>query len=459
MNGRVLIVDDDISTLSMIQIMLESQDYQVTVAYDGQQALEVIQSEDFDLIITDLKMPRMNGIELLKEVKANYPEIEVIITTAYMTIETAISAMKMGAYDYLTKPIENLGRARAVIEKAVEKARIQTENIKLRSQLTQSVTSYHNIIGKSKPMQKVYEMIEKVAPSDTSILIQGESGTGKELVARAIHEQSLRADKCLVPVDCGSMPGDLLESELFGHKKGAFTGAVNEKIGLFEEADGGTLFLDEISSTDINFQVKLLRALQQKEIRRVGDTKPIKTDIRLIAASNKNIKEEVKKGNFRQDVFYRINIVTIDLPSLRERKEDLPLLCDHFLKKFSKKTGKNVHSINDEVLQTFLQYSWPGNVRELENIIERAMILTNSEEITKYDLPAEIIDESFAVSLLSSNNLNFNDAKQLFEKNYILQLLQDSNGNISAAAKKSGILRQSLQRKIRQYNIDTAVFK
>ena len=416
MNGKILIVDDDISTLSMIQIMLESQNYQVSVAYDGCQALKIIQSEDFDLIITDLKMPRMNGIELLKEVKANYPEIEVIITTAYMTIETAISAMKMGAYDYLTKPIENLSRARAVIEKAVEKARIQTENIKLKNQLNQSESSYFSLVGKSKPMHKVYEMIEKVAPSDTSILIQGESGTGKELVARAIHERSCRANKRLVPVDCGSMPGELLESELFGHKKGAFTGAVTEKIGLFEEAHGGTLFLDEISSTDLNFQVKLLRALQQKEIRRVGETKPIKTDIRLIAASNKNIKEEVKKGNFRQDVFYRINIVTIDLPSLQERKEDLPLLCDHFLKKFNSKTGKNVTSVSDEVLQIFLQYSWPGNVRELENIIERAMILTNSDEIKKHDLPAEMLDETFAVSLSSSNNLNFNEAKRLFEK-------------------------------------------
>ncbi|MCD6460373.1 sigma-54-dependent Fis family transcriptional regulator [bacterium] len=275
MNGRILIVDDDISTLSMIQIMLESQNYQVTVAYDGCQALEKIKTQDYDLIITDLKMPRMNGIELLKEVKANYPEVEVIITTAYMTIETAISAMKMGAYDYLTKPIENLGRARAVIEKAVEKAKIQTENKNLKNQLTQSGSSYCGIIGKSKPIQKIYEMIEKVAASDTSILIQGESGTGKELVARAIHARSKRADKKLVPVDCGSIPRELLESELFGHKKGAFTGAVTEKLGLFEEADGGTLFLDEISSTDLNFQVKLLRALQQKEIRRVGDTKQV----------------------------------------------------------------------------------------------------------------------------------------------------------------------------------------
>ncbi len=459
MNGKILIVDDDPSTLDMLQIMLEAQDYFVINSYDGVNALEKIKSTDFDLVITDLKMPRKNGIELLKEIKSNYPEIEVIMTTAYMTIDTAISAMKIGAYDYLTKPIEDLDRARIIIEKAIEKARIQSENIRLRSQIQGSVSSYHGLIGKSKPMQKVYEIIDKVAQSDTAVLIQGESGTGKELVARAIHTKSKRSENKLIPIDCGSLPHELLESELFGHVKGAFTGAIADKRGLFEDANHGTLFLDEISSTDLNFQSKLLRALQHKEIRRVGGNQTAKIDTRLISASNRDLKTEVKNGNFRQDLFYRINIVTIDLPPLRDRKEDLPLLCDSFLRKFSDISGKEVSKISDEVIHIFLNYTWPGNVRELENVIERAVILTSTGEVRKCDLPPEMLDANFIGVFSTSNNLNFNEAKEIFEKNYILQLLKECNGNISTAARKSGLLRQGLQAKVKKLGIDTKFFK
>jgi len=459
MNGKILIVDDDPSTLDMLQIMLEAQDYFVINSYDGVNALEKIQATDFDLVITDLKMPRKNGIELLKEIKANYPEVEVIMTTAYMTIDTAISAMKIGAYDYLTKPIEDLDRARIIIEKAIEKARIQSENRKLRTQIKESISSYQGLIGKSKPMRKVYEIIDKVAQTDTAVLIQGESGTGKELVARAIHAKSKRFENRLVPIDCGSLPHELLESELFGHVKGAFTGAIMDKRGLFEDANHGTLFLDEISSTDLNFQSKLLRALQQKEIRRVGGNQTIKVDIRLISASNKDIKNEVKNGNFRQDLFYRLNIVTINLPPLRDRKEDIPLLCDNFLKKFSSISGKNVTKISDEAIHIFLNYLWPGNVRELENVIERAVILTSAGEIRKCDLPPEMLDANFIGVFSSSENLNFNEAKEMFEKNYILQLLKECSGNISIAAKKSGLLRQGLQAKIKKLGLDPKLFK
>jgi len=458
MSDKILIVDDDPSTLDMIQIMLEAQDYEVVNSYDGMNAFEKIRQEHFDLVITDLKMPRMNGIELLKEIKSNCPEVEVIVTTAYMTIETAITAMKIGAYDYLTKPIEDLERARLVIERAIEKGRIRSENRNLRNQLNDN-SVFCRIVGKSKTMREMYEIIEKVSPSDSAVLIQGECGTGKELVASAVHKMSNRKDKQIVPIDCGSVPLDLLESELFGHVKGSFTGAVSDKVGLFEEANGGTLFLDEISSTDLSFQVKLLRALQEKEIRRVGGTKRIKIDIRLVVASNKNLKKEVEEGRFRQDLFYRINIVTIHVPRLRDRKEDIPLLCNYFLTKFSETSNKHVDKISDEVLQIFSQYSWPGNVRELENVIERAIILTNSNEIIKTDLPPEMINYELAHTMSLKSELGFNEAKELFEKNYIVQLLRENKGNISVAAKKSGLLRQGLQSKIRKYAIDPTLFR
>ncbi len=459
MNEKVLIVDDDPSTLDMLQIMLEAQGYIVANAFDGVNALEKIKQEDFDLVITDLKMPRLDGVGLLKEIKTYHPDLEVIMTTAYMSIETAISAMKIGAYDYLTKPIEDLERARIIIEKAVEKSRIKAENSHLRNQLHDLPSSFSGMIGKSKPMQRVYEIIEKVAKSDTSVLIQGESGTGKELVAWAIHNKSMRADKKMVPVDCGSLPRELLESELFGHARGAFTGAVAEKKGLFEQAHGGTLFLDEISSTDLHFQAKLLRSLQQKEIKRVGGNDCIKTDIRLISASNKDLKEQVRQNTFRQDLFYRINIVTIDLPALRERKDDIVLLCDYFLKKYNRNNMNKVERISDEVMHIFSQYLWPGNVRELENVIERAIILSNSDHIQKKDLPPELLDNNLACHISYANNMVFSQAKEIFEKNYLTQLLKESGGNISAAARKAGLLRQGLQSKIKKYNIDPALFK
>lgn len=458
MNEKILIVDDDPSTLDMIQIMLEAQDYEVVNSYDGMNALEKIRQENFDLVITDLKMPRMNGIELLKEIKSNCPGVEVIVTTAYMTIETAISAMKIGAYDYLTKPIEDLERARMVIERAIEKGHMRSENRNLRNQLNDN-SVFCGMLGKSKPMCDMYELIEKVSTSDSTVLIQGECGTGKELVASAVHKMSSRKDKRIIPIDCGSVPLELLESELFGHVKGSFTGAVSDKVGLFEEAHGGTLFLDEISSTDLSFQMKLLRALQEKEIRRVGGTKRIKIDIRLVVASNKDLKKEVEEGRFRQDLYYRINIVTIYVPSLRDRKEDIPLLSNYFLAKFSKISNKYVDKISDEVIQIFSQYAWPGNVRELENVIERAIILTNSNEIIKNDLPPEIISYELAHMMPLKSELGFNEAKELFEKNYIVQILRENKGNISVAAKKSGLLRQSLQSKIKKYDIDPTLFR
>ncbi len=458
MNEKILIVDDDPSTLDMIQIMLEAQDYEVVNSYDGMNALEKIHQENFDLVITDLKMPRMNGIELLKEIKSNCPGVEVIVTTAYMTIETAISAMKIGAYDYLTKPIEDLERARMVIERAIEKGHMRSENRKLRNQLNEN-SIFCGMLGKSKPMCDMYELIEKVSASDSTVLIQGECGTGKELVATAVHKMSNRKDNRIIPIDCGSIPLELLESELFGHVRGSFTGAVSDKVGLFEEAHGGTLFLDEISSTDLSFQMKLLRALQEKEIRRVGGTKRIKVDIRLVVASNKDLKKEVEEGRFRQDLYYRINIVTIHVPRLRDRKEDIPLLSNYFLTKFSKNSNKNVDKISDEVIQIFSQYDWPGNVRELENVMERAMILSNSNEIIKTDLPPEMISYELAHMMPLKSELGFNEAKELFEKNYIVQILRENKGNISVAAKKSGLLRQSLQSKIKKYDINPTLFR
>ncbi|RJP56005.1 MAG: sigma-54-dependent Fis family transcriptional regulator [Candidatus Auribacter fodinae] len=459
MKKHILLVDDDPSTLEMFQIMLEAQDYSVAHAYDGISALEKIRKQDFDLVITDLKMPGKNGIELLHDIKMHFPEVEVIMTTAYMTVDTAISAMKIGAYDYITKPISDIERSRMIIEKALEKSHIQKENRSLRSRLYDVSVSFSGVIGSSKPMRTVFDIIKKVADTDTTVLIEGESGTGKELVAVAIHNMSSRKNNKLVPVDCGSLPRELLESELFGHTRGSFTGAVMEKRGLFEEAHGGTLFLDEISSTDQVFQSKLLRALQTREIKRVGGNNRIQIDTRLIVASNKNLMEEVRNERFRKDLFYRINIVPIHLPSLRDRKEDIPLLCEHFLHKFSIRTEKQVKKVSDEAMHLFMQYSWPGNIRELENVIERAVIMTASDRIERNDLPIELFDSTAVDTRFNTGQLRFNEARSLFEKTYLTNLLRTYNGNITAAAEKAGLLRQGLQSKIKKYGISPSSFK
>ncbi|MCB1194770.1 sigma-54-dependent Fis family transcriptional regulator [bacterium] len=458
MDNKILLVDDNHAAAEVISILLEALNYQVSFASDGVHAMQKLNASQFDLVISDLCMPNMDGMELLKHIKDNFPDIEVIITTAYVSIDTAISAMKMGAYDYLTKPMDDMERVRLIIDKALDKVRIQRENRRLRSQL-QAGDSYYGILGKSKRMRSIFSLIDKVAASDTSVLVQGESGTGKELIARAIHAHSPRRNNNLVPVDCGSLPRELLESELFGHMKGSFSGAVADKKGLFEHAHGGTLFLDEISSTDHTFQAKLLRALQEKEIRRVGSTHRIPIDIRLVAASNKDLRMEVHCERFRKDLFYRINIMTIEIPPLRERTDDLPLLCTFFLNKYSTAVKKEINGIDEKVMRIFEQYAWPGNVRELENVIERAVILTSGTNIGISDLPAEIMKGNDNSMPHERNGLVFADAKELFERNYLIELLKHHSGNITVSAQAAGMLRQNLQYMIKKHCIDLSRFK
>jgi DNA-binding NtrC family response regulator len=443
--GAILVVDDDADMRELAYDMLKDRGHQVNTAGSGEEALKQLAEADYAVVLTDLRMKGMEGLELLGRIKRMYPDINVILMTAFGSVETAVEAMKHGASDYLTKPVKKDELVR-VIERVVREASLRREVSRLRKEVHKEY-SFHHILGKSKPIQAVFDLIRRVADSPTNVLITGESGTGKELVAKAIHYNSDRKDAPFIPVNCAAIPEQLLESELFGHMRGAFTDAKLDKRGLFEEAQKGTLFLDEISELPLMLQAKILRAIQEKEIRRVGATKPISVDVRIIAATNLNLSEEVKNKRFREDLYYRLNVIELKLPPLRERREDIPLLVEAFLKKCGEVRGKEVKGVTESALAMLMDYAWPGNVRELENVIERAVTLSRSEKVSPDDLPAavqgargdrRVLDEA-AEKTLPLHEL---------EKEYIKKILDKSGGNKYQAAHALGIDRKTLYRKL-----------
>jgi DNA-binding NtrC family response regulator len=444
-SGAILVVDDDADMREMVHDMLKDRGHQVTTASSGQEALRLLGEGDYAVVLSDLRMKGMQGIELLTEIKKTVPDINVILMTAFGSVETAVEAMKYGASDYLTKPVKKDELIR-VVERVLREAALRREVTRLRKEVHKEY-SFHHILGKSKPMQAVFDLIKRVADSPTNILITGESGTGKELVAKAIHYNSDRKEAPFVPVNCAAIPEQLLESELFGHMRGSFTDARMDKRGLFEEAQKGTLFLDEISELPIMLQAKLLRAIQEKEIRRVGATKPISADVRIIAATNLNLAEEAKAKRFRDDLYYRLNVIELKLPPLRDRREDIVLLVEGFLKRCGEVRGKEVKGVSEAALAMLMDYTWPGNVRELENVIERAVTLSRGEKVTPDDLPPavqgargdrRVLDEAVEKTLPLHE----------IEKEYIKKILDKTGGNKYQAAQALGIDRKTLYRKL-----------
>ena len=422
---KILVVDDEALVRDMIKRGLSQMGgFSVEVAQSGPEAIEKIEKDVFDLVLTDLKMPEMDGLELLKTIKGTRPEIMVIMMTAHGSIETAVEAMKIGANDYITKPID-FNDLLIHISKVQKESLLLRENRLLRMEVRKKF-EFNNIIGKSKKMQEIFSLIEKVALGSSTVMIYGGSGTGKELVAKAIHYNSPRADRPFIPFNCGAIPETLVESELFGHTKGAFTGAIQAKKGLFEEANGGTLFLDEISTILPSVQVKLLRVLQEKELMKVGSTERTKIDVRMIAATNENLEENMKQGKFREDLFYRLHVFPIFLPDLKDRKEDIPLLAYHFLDLYSKEAKKEIKGISKEAMKLLLEYHWPGNVRELENAIERAVIMTDQDYLVPNDFPKDLM-EGFSEMI----KRGVKDRKSLddIKSEYIKEILKEVGGN------------------------------
>jgi two-component system NtrC family response regulator len=458
----VLIVDDEKNYPLILSAVLEDEGFETLVANSGQEALGILESADIDLVLTDMKMPRMDGIELLARIKERDPDLPVIMMTAYGTVDKAVEAMQKGAYNYILKPFDNTQLV-LYVHKATEGYRVVKENRRLRTAVLRHY-SFGNIIGKSKAMQDVFETVAKVAPTNATVLIEGESGTGKELIARSIHFNSDRREGPYIAVNCSALAESLLESELFGHDKGAFTGAHAMKKGRFELADGGTLFMDEIGDLPLALQVKLLRVLQEKSFERVGGTKPITVDIRVIAATNRRLREEVTRGRFREDLFYRLNVVHIDLPPLRQRKEDIRLLVFHFIKKYAseRKNATPITGVSPEVGRLLDAHQWPGNVRELENLVERAMILCPGDTIGVEDLPAEFRD-TIATSLRMGGipaEAKLYDTLANVEREMIVRALRMADGVQARAAEILGIGKSGLNQKLKKYEIDvTAIIE
>jgi two-component system NtrC family response regulator len=449
----ILIVDDEKNYLLVLESLLGTEDYEIITTDNAQDALRTVREADLDLVITDMKMPGMNGMELLEECKNTKPELPVIIMTAYGSIEMAVEAMKKNAYDYITKPFQN-EQLKLTVKKGLENYRLIKEN-RFLSQALSDRFQYRNIVGKSKPMLKVYDMIDKVAQSKASVLITGPSGTGKELIAKAIHYSGSRKDRPFVSVNCGALTETLLESELFGHEKGAFTGAVAMKKGRFERADGGTLFLDEVGDMPPPLQVKLLRVLQEMEFERVGGTRTIKVDVRVLSASNRDIKDDVAQGTFREDLFYRLNVIQIEVPALRERTDDIPLLVRHFIEKYKSDKDKGNIELSPEVWKTIYTYSWPGNVRELENIIERVVVLSAGGLITLEDLPEALIgsETELDVDRFIPPGVHLSTALERIEEKLIRRALNRCNNVQAHAAEALGITKSLIQHKMKKYKI------
>ena len=442
---RILIVDDELPQLELIGGFLKKQGFDAVEAEGGEKALQIFRQESFDLVLTDQKMPKMSGLELLKAIRALNPEAAVIVMTAHGSIETAVSAIKEGASDYLTKPL-NLDELLHRIETVKERNRLLTENRDLREALHERIR-IEGIIGESGHMQEVLSLVRRVAPSEATVLIRGESGTGKELIAQAIHYASPRASRPLVRLNCAALPETLLESELFGHEKGAFTGAYATRKGRFEMANGGSLFLDEIGDLRLHLQAKLLRVLQEKEFERVGSSRPIPVDVRILAATHRDLEKMIQEGQFREDLYYRLNVVTVVLPPLRERRQDIPPLLDHLVKKFAEKNGKTIKGFTQEARDALLRYDYPGNVRELENIVERATVITRDEVIGRSDLPLTVQTSE----KVDDKGTNITAVVEGLERKMIKEALAQSEGIQTRAADKLGITERALRYKLKKY--------
>jgi DNA-binding NtrC family response regulator len=458
-SARVLVVDDEMIVCESCKRILEEEGYEVEMALSGQEAFQKMKEDPFDIVITDLKMPGVDGMEVLNVFRKEYPDAVIIMITGFSTVETAVEAMKLGAFDYIPKPFTP-DEVSIVVKKALEKRSLLLENIYLRGEL-QEKYGFHNIVGKSKRMQEIYRVIAKVAPTDSTVLIYGQSGTGKELIARAIHFNSSRREKQFVPVDCAVLSENLLESELFGHVRGSFTGAVTTKPGLFEVADGGTVFLDEVGNISLAIQAKLLRVLQEREFTPVGGTKIKKVDIRLIAATNKDLERMIKEETFREDLYYRLNIVPISLPPLKEKQEDIPMLATHFLRKYSEQMGKTIKGFTPEAMERLIRYAWPGNVRELENVIERSVVMVDDEMVRSEHLilPQQMKEDVEIQVPMTSEELKEikkhlrEKAVEEVEKVFILNALERNNWNVTKAAEEVGMLRPNFQALMRKHNL------
>jgi two-component system response regulator AtoC len=450
---RILIVDDEENFRHMLSVILIKEGYEVETASNGEEGLQKAVASFFDQILCDIRMPRMDGLEFLKAIQKTGVEATIVVMSAYGTVDIAIEAMKLGAYDYISKPFKP-DEIILTLRKAEEREQLRRENQLLRREVTKEY-SFENIVSKNEKMQNIFDVIKKVAQYKSTVLISGDSGTGKELVARALHYNGERSPNPFIPVNCGAIPENLLESELFGHAKGAFTDAIRTKKGLFEEADGGTLFLDEIGELPGQLQVKLLRVLQEGEIRRIGESKPIQIDVRIVAATVKDLAKEVNEGRFREDLFYRLNVLPIHIPPLRERKEDIPLLIHHFIQKFDQAMNKNVTDIDHKALEVLMNYKWYGNVRELENTIERAIVLTDKNIIELENLPIEIqnFKEEFQLEPLPDEEYSIKKASKALETNLIKKALIKTKGNHTHAARLLEISHRALLYKIKEYGI------
>ena len=449
--STILVVDDDLAHRTMLKTLIGGWGYNIVEADDGEKAIEAVHQKAFDLILMDIRMVRVSGLEALKEIKKLNPAIPVIIMTAYASVETAVKALKEGAYDYLTKPLD-FDELKFTIERAMEHTRLKEENRHLRESLA-SQFNRQNLIGRSPAMARLMETIAQVAPSEATVLITGESGTGKEMIAGAIHFNSLRKDGPFVKINCAAITETLLESELFGHEKGAFTGADRRKEGKFRQAEGGTLFLDEVSEMSPGMQVKLLRVLQEREITRVGGEEVIKVDVRVIAATNKDLIKEMDAGRFRDDLYYRLNVVTINVPPLRERREDIPLIAQHFLKIFAEKNHKSIKGFTPQVMDRLLKYNWPGNIRELMNAVERGVVLSRSDFLNEGELVLALRDhelpEEASLLKVSKEDMPLEEV----EKEAIMKTMEMAGGNKSEAARRLGITRRTLHMKLKKYGM------
>lgn len=445
---KVLVVDDESLMRDFLKETLGRSDYLVETASTGEEAFEKIKDKDYDIILSDIRMPQMSGMELLKATKEYLPDAKVVMMTAYGTVENAVEAMKLGAFDYVMKPF-SADEIELVIKRAFEHKRLILENRLLRSELAGKYR-FKNIVGKSPQMQEIFDSVDVVADTRATVLITGESGTGKELIAKAIHYNSPRKDGPFIKINCAALPDGLVESELFGHERGAFTGAIRKSRGKFELADSGTLLLDEVSEISPGLQAKLLRVLQEREFERVGSGETIQVDVRIISTSNKNLKEQIEKGKFREDLFYRLNVIPMHIAPLRERKEDIPVLAEHFLKKYNLENNRSIEGISQKVYELFMEYHWPGNVRELENYIERAVVTAKGKVLTPSDFPKELI---FGIADFSSETIKVGCSIYEAEKRLILKTLEVEGGNRTKAAEILGISTRTLRNKLQEYGL------
>ncbi|MGE5683449.1 MAG: sigma-54-dependent transcriptional regulator [Bacillota bacterium] len=449
MSVKVLIVDDEKAIRESLELLLKDEGYRTDTAADGEEALEKIRLDNYDVVITDIKMPKVDGIELLRKANHISPDTFFIIMTAYASVNTAIEALREGAYDYFIKPVE-FDDVVIRLRRLISYKKLANENKSLRQRLSAEI-GFQNIIGKSESMKRVFDLIARVSQTNSNVLIVGKSGTGKELVAKAIHYNGPRKDQIFLPVNCGAISENLIESELFGHKKGAFTGATEDKLGLFKVADGGTIFLDEIGDLPLNLQVKLLRVLEDRQFIPVGATRPVSTNVRIIAATNQNLYEKTKTGEFREDLYYRLNVVEIKLPSLNERREDIPVLVNHFIEKFRAEMGRKIVGVDNETMRLLMSHDWRGGVRELENVIERAIIFARDEVITVNDLSDYLKGNTFNENFPDS----LKDALKIFEREHITKTIRKYDYDKEEAAKALNIGLSSLYRKMEELDIPT----